>query len=154
MTDDKKIEIESGEPLSPHNRALYETGKEMLKSSITTGSDFCKFMVTLSTGAIPTYLALLKFVLPEKIVLTSAGLSLLIISPFIFLISSVIFVFGYQPTTSICSLDLIDEIKRVYEKTINRRRRIIIVGFILFLAGTVSAILSIITSILGLSALQ
>lgn len=56
MKDDKEIEIESAEPLSPHNEALYEAGKEMLKSSMTTGRDFCQFMITVSSGAIPTFL--------------------------------------------------------------------------------------------------
>jgi len=151
MKTSKEIEIESAEPLSPHNEALYETGKEMLKSSITTARDFCQFMITLSTGAIPTYLVLLKFVLPEKVVLSVVSLVLSIIPPFVFLVSAIIFVFGYLPTTSRFSLDLIEEIKKTYEETIIRRKRIINIGLIVFLVGSISAILVIVTYALSLS---
>jgi hypothetical protein len=151
MKNNNEIEIESAEPLSPHNEALYETGKEMLKSSITTGTDFCRFMITFSFGAIPTYLALLKFVLPEKVVLSIVGLILSLIPPFIFLVSAIIFVFGYLPTTSRFSLDIIEEIKGVYEETIMRRKRIIKIGLIVFLIGSTFAILSIVACALGLS---
>ena len=151
MKTSKEIKIESAEPLSPHNEALYETGKEMLKSSITTSRDFCQFMITLSTGAIPTYLALLKFVLPEKVVLSVVSLVLSIIPPFVFLVSAIIFVFGYLPTTSRFSLDLIEEIKKTYEETIIRRKRIINIGLIVFLVGSISAILVIVTYALSLS---
>ena len=142
MKDDKEIEVELAEPLSPHNEVLYEASKEMLKSSMTTGRDFCQFMITVSTGAIPTYLALLKFVLPEKVVLPVVGLILSVIPPF---------VFGYLPTTSRFSLDIIEEIKGVYEETIMRRKRIINIGLSVFLVGSISAILSIVTYVLGVS---
>jgi len=151
MKDDKEIEVELAEPLSPHNEALYEASKEMLKSSMTTGRDFCQFMITVSTGAIPTYLALLKFVLPEKVVLPVVGLILSVIPPFVFLVSAMIFVFGYLPTTSRFSLDIIEEIKGVYEETIMRRKRIINIGLSVFLVGSISAILSIVTYVLGVS---
>jgi hypothetical protein len=51
------IEVRTA-PESPHNAALYEAGKQLLVDSVEVGRDFCKFMVGVSTGAIPTYLAL------------------------------------------------------------------------------------------------
>ena len=70
-----KLELDSVGPLSPHNEALYEAGKEMLISSISTAREFCKFMITVLTGAIPLYLGLLKFVLPENIRLPVSNFS-------------------------------------------------------------------------------
>ena len=50
--------------VTPHNRALYEAGKSLLIDSVKTGMDFCKFMIGVATGAMPTYLALLKLAIP------------------------------------------------------------------------------------------
>lgn len=143
------VKLESVEPLSPHNEALYETGKDMLKSSISTARDFCKFMITVSIGAIPIYLGLLGFVLPEKVVLPASKLFLSVIPPFLFLISSIIFIIGYFPQVDYFSLDIIEEIKDAYEKTIQRRRKFINWGIIVFLAGSTVAILSIAIHIIG-----
>src|SRR5690242_18221621 len=59
------IQVGPAEPVSPHNQALYEAGKQMLVESISVGREFCKFMVGVSTGAIPLYLALLQLALPK-----------------------------------------------------------------------------------------
>jgi len=144
-----EVKLISVEPLSPHNEALYETGKDMLKSSINTARDFCKFMITVSTGAIPIYLGLLGFVLPEKVVLPASKLFLSAIPPFLFLISSIIFIIGYFPQVDYFSLNIIEEIKDAYEKTIQRRRKFINWGIIVFLAGSIFAILSIAIHIIG-----
>lgn len=92
-TDDIKyrFEIESVDPISPHNEALYEMGKEMLKSSITTVRDFCKFMINISMGVIPIYLGVLKLVLPKNITLSPTELLSFMISPLLFIISAIIF---------------------------------------------------------------
>ena len=144
-----KIKLESVEPLSPHNEALYEAGKDVLKSSISTARDFCKFMITMSTGAIPTYLALLEFVLPEEIVLPVDRLVLSVIPPFIFLISAVIFTLGYLPATHHFSLDIVEEIRTMYQGMIVRRKKFIKYGIVVFLVGSISAIVSIIMQIIG-----
>ena len=138
-----KLELDSVGPLSPHNEALYEAGKEMLISSISIARDFCKFMITVSTGSIPLYLGLLKFVLPENITLRVSNLVISVIPPFLFLISAIVFVLGYFPQTDYFSLDIIDEIKLAYEKTVIKRRKIIICGTVLFVIGTILAVLSI-----------
>jgi hypothetical protein len=143
-----KLEMESVGPLSPHNEALYETGKEMLKGSISTGRDFCKFMITVSTGAIPIYLGLLKFVLPENITLSLSKLFLSVVPPFFFLISAIVFILGYFPQVDYFSLDIINQIKQAYEKTVIKRKKFINFGIILFLIGTVFAIMSIVIHII------
>jgi len=144
-----KIEIESIEPLSPHNEALYETGKDMLKSSISTARDFCKFMITISTGAIPIYLGLLKLVLPPNITLPRTDLLLSIFPAFFFLISALVFIFGYFPQVDYFSLDIIDEIRQAYEKTVAKRRKLSILGTSFFVVGTILAILSIAIHLIG-----
>ena len=144
-----KLELESVEPLSPHNEALYEAGKEMLISSISTARDFCKFMITMSTGAIPLYLGLLKFVLPENITLPVSNLAVFVIPPFLFLISAIVFVLGFFPQVDYFSLDIIDEIRQAYEKTILKRKKFINCGIALFFIGSIIGILSILMHIIG-----
>lgn len=138
-----KVKIVSVDPLSPHNEALYETGKEMLKDSVSTARDFCKFMITVSTGSIPIYLGLLKFVLPENAVLSSNEIILSILPPFFFLISSILFIFGYFPQIDYLSLDIVDEIKQMYEKTLKKRKIFTNWGIAFYLIGCILAILSI-----------
>jgi hypothetical protein len=55
------IEVISSEPVTPHNRALYEAGKTILTESLKTGREFCQFMTTTSLAAVPVYLGLLTF---------------------------------------------------------------------------------------------
>ena len=146
MTDTKKMDkavsmVKIGHigDISPHNRALYESGKELLNQSISTGREYCKFMITTSTGAIPVYLAILAFVLPEK---DSSGIirGILVVTPIVlFLIATVIFTYGYFPTTDQFSLDVIEEIEAVRTRTIQRRSKLSKVGFLVFLIATLTA---------------
>jgi hypothetical protein len=36
--------------VSPHSKAIYESGKKLLNDSIDNGKDFCKTMITICTG--------------------------------------------------------------------------------------------------------
>jgi hypothetical protein len=126
--------------VTPHNRALYEAGKSLLIDSVKTGMDFCKFMIGVATGAIPTYLALLKLAVPQAAQLSRAIILVALIPPVLFLFAAVVFVIGFFPRTSRFSLDIVDEIDRERNKTIARRRCCAIIGFIAFCLGTVCSI--------------
>lgn len=144
---DKGIEVVGVSAVSPHNRALYEAGKALLIESITTGRQFCKFMISVSTGAIPIYLGLLKFVLPEHYTF-SLGRGILVVGPAIlFLIASVVFTVGYFPQVSRFSLDIPAEIERERKKTIQRRTKLTRLGFIIFLVATSGAITNIVINL-------
>ena len=145
MNEDKKsenqgVELVGVSAVTPHNRALYEAGKNLLVESITTSRDFCKFMISMSTGAIPIYLALIKFVLPEKYTLTFNQSALVVIPAFLFLIASIVFTFGYFPQSGNFSLDIIEEIERERKKTLEMRAKVTWIGFSLFLIGTIISI--------------
>ncbi len=149
MNEDKKSEIQGVElvgvsAVTPHNRALYEAGKNLLVESITTSRDFCKFMISMSTGAIPIYLALIKFVLPDKYTLTFNQSALVVIPAFLFLIASIVFTFGYFPQSGYFSLDIIEEIERERKKTLEMRAKVTWIGFSLFLIGTIISICNIV----------
>jgi hypothetical protein len=141
---DSELSVVSAEPLSPHNEALYETGKDMLKKSIDTGRTFCQYMITVATGAIPLYLGLIGFVLPNEYQPQGLETILFSIPPFLFLVGALIFIFGYFPKTDYFSLDIIDEIKTAYEKTVKIRKRYIFWGTFIFTVGTILTIFIII----------
>lgn len=137
MTRHQKIELGPVQDVSPHNRALYEAGKKLLVESIDVGRDFCKFMTTTTLGAIPTYLALLKLVLPKDYSLRSYDEVHFLLPPLIFLTASILFVLGYFPQKGSLSLDLPKEIERERSSTIHRRFRFASVAFVIFCFGIV-----------------
>ncbi len=151
MSEDKPsgIEVGQGEPVSPHNEALYETGKEMMKSSVSTSREFCQTMISVSSGAIAIYSALLAFGVPKDTSFSTVSLLIALIPSFLFLISTIIFVLGCLPTVSVVSLDITEEIKQAYENTLRSRRKIMIAGTILFVVALILAILIVTSFSLG-----
>ena len=135
------------EATSPHNKAVYEAGKAMLVDSIKTGRDFCQFMITTSTGAIPIYLAIIAFLLPKDYSFVML-MGIVVAGPaVIFLIAALVFALGYFPTSDYFSLDLIDEIEKARSRIINRRRKFAMVGSTTFAIATLYAIVVTIINI-------
>ena len=132
-----KVELEKVHEITPHNKALYEAGKKLLVDSVDVGREFCKFMTTTTLGAIPTYLALLKIVLPKDYSLQSNDEIIFLVPHLIFLVSTVLFVLGYFPQKGSLALDLPVEIERGRSTTIRRRHRYAILAFTIFCIGIV-----------------
>jgi hypothetical protein len=137
MPDKNSVELESVQDVTPHNKALYEAGKKLLVESIDVGREFCKFMTTTALGAIPTYLALLKLVLPKDYSLQAWDEAKFLAPTGLFLLSSILFVLGYFPHKGQLSLDIPAEVERERRITINMRQRFAIVGFFVFCIGIV-----------------
>jgi hypothetical protein len=131
------VQVDQVQDITPHNKALYEAGKKLLVDSVDVGREFCKFMTTTTLGAIPTYLALLKLVLPKDYSLQSYDEVVFLLPPLSFLASSVLFIIGYFPQKGSLSLDLPAEIERERSATIRRRHRYAIFAFVVFCLGTV-----------------
>lgn len=121
--------------ITPHNKALYEAGKSLLVDSVKTGREFCKFMIGVATGAIPTYLGLLKFALNGGPRRFGAPESLYLIPPTLFLVAAIVFVIGFFPKRSNFSLDVVEEIEEERRKIVTRRQRLATAGFTLFVVG-------------------
>lgn len=143
-----KARLDSCDPISPHNEALYEAGKEVLKYSISTSRDFCKHMITVSMGAIPIYLGLLKVVSGDLTNLTLPSALLISLPPGIFLFSAIIFIFGYLPKYDEISLDIVEDIKRSIDTAIVRRRKLITIGVLSFIIACSLAIILVILHML------
>jgi hypothetical protein len=131
--------IEEIRDVSPHNQALYEAGKVLLIQSVEVGREFCKFMTTTALAAIPTYIGLLKLVLPQDHSLQNGSEAILLIPPAFFFGASIVFMLGYFPKKGNLSLDIPAEIERERKATITRRYRYAICGFVVFGVGTAIA---------------
>lgn len=145
------MEIVNVQDISPHNKAVYESGKKMLVDSITVGADFCKTMITISTGSIPTYLALIKFVQPEKYVLNFTQISLIGFTAILFLSATISFAVGFLPTVSSFSLENLDEIELNRAKVIKKRALKIKLGMLFYILGVLFSIFTYLNIFLSLS---
>ena len=125
--------------LSPHNQAIYEAGKALLNDSISTTHKFCESMITISLSAIPIYLGLLSLFLPKSSPLNLIHGIVAILPVVLFLLSTIIFVFGFMPVQVVFSLDVIEKIEDARNQIIRRRTNVSKVGFSVFIVGVCSA---------------
>ncbi len=141
--------IETGEatPLTPHNQALILAGRELISESLSVGREFCKSMISISTGAIPIYLGILAFILPESYMLGISRGALIVLPVLLFLTAAAVFTYGYFPLTDSFSLDVIEEIEAVRGRVISRRTAAARWGFGLFLAASLLAALMLVANI-------
>ena len=147
MEDQKVIiEVENVSEVSPQNQALYDTGKELIGQSLTVGRDYCRFMISTSLSAIPIFLSLIAFTIPDQTTLDTTTRIYLIIPVILFLAASLIFTWGYFPVTESFSLDIIEEIEAIRYKTIRKRYLLIRFGVILFLVAVLTACILIVTT--------
>ena len=101
-------------------------------------------MITTSLSAIPIYLAIIAFSIPDNTALDISTKIYLIIPVTLFLAASLIFTRGYFPVMKSFSLDIIDEIEFVRSQTIRKRYILIRVGMTLFLIAILIACIMII----------
>jgi hypothetical protein len=134
MTDEIHV---TTRPESPHTAALYDAGKQLLVESVEVGREFCKFMVGVSSGAIPTYLALVGLATGKSYRPTVAEGALLLLPALMFLAAATIFAFGYFPVQTQMSLDRPAEIEAAREANMRRRRTAARAGFAVFMLGVV-----------------
>jgi hypothetical protein len=132
------------QPVTPHNQGLYEAGKQMLIASVDVGREFCKFMVGVSTGAIPLYLALLQLALPKDFRPSWTRGIIEIVPAAVFLVAAGAFALGVFPRTGKFSLDMPGEIEAARTNAINWRRTWAIIGSAFF---GVAALASIVVTV-------
>lgn len=143
------IKVSQSSALSPHNQAIYETGKKILADSIETGREFCKSMITISTGAIPIYLSMLGLVSSSIKGMGIINLLLISAPSFLYLFASLIFMKGYQPVESSFSLDIVEEIQAEINRMTIKRNRLIKLGVFIFSLATILAISVILFIVTG-----
>lgn len=143
------VRLVDASPVTPHNRALYEAGKDLLVESVTTGREFAKHMITVSTGAIPILLGLAGLLLPEETSPTPLEAVPIVAASLLFLAAAIVFAIGYFPLRGEISLDIIEEIEAARRETIRRRHFFAGVGFALFVLGVGVGIGAVMVILLG-----
>lgn len=138
------IDVKDVGAVSPHSKALYDVGKELIRQSLTVGRDYCKLMITTSLSAIPIFLSIIAFSIPDNTALDISTKIYLIIPVALFLAASLIFTWGYFPVMESFSLEIIDEIEFIRSKTIRKRHILIRAGVAMFLIAILIACIMII----------
>ncbi len=126
--------------ITPTNRAIYEAGKAMLIQSVSTGREFCKFMIGTTLSAIPIYVALLKLAIPEGYAMLGTNMALALLPCILILASSAMFVWGYFPRSGTASLDIPEEIERERSAIVAKRHLLGISASGVFLVAILSCI--------------
>jgi hypothetical protein len=128
---------------TPHTEALYEAGKKLLVDSIEVGREFCKFMVGVSNGAIPLYLALVGLAVGKNYRPTLIEGIFLLAPPAVFLIAASVFAAGYFPVHSNFSLELLHEIEAARLAIVKRRYTSASWGFTLFVIAVMLSVAAV-----------
>jgi hypothetical protein len=121
-----------------------ETAKKARIDSLSTGREFSKSMISLSAGAIPVYLALLKLVLPDSFKFSSWGGLVTMLPAFLFLFGVILFAIAYYPPARGVDFDDDNDIVNFISFLMERRTRLNIAGLIVFVLGNALGILVIV----------
>lgn len=92
--------------------------EEWSKKSRDIALDFCKTMLGTSTGSIPTYFLVLKYMGFEKISHTALA-KFAILPPILFLVATIFFVLGLRPQYESVSPDVFDAFRNRRLKRLN-----------------------------------
>jgi hypothetical protein len=150
MTEDttgqgQHVEVvpESAEPLSIHDEAIVEAGRRLLVESVDVTKNFAQQMITISTGAIPVYVALLGLAgLRQRNTTTLVLASLPSIA---FLVSTLCFVLALLPRKEYLSVQMLDRIQEARGNLLRTRYRWIILGLAIFGLSIMSSIIVVLT---------
>jgi hypothetical protein len=123
-----------GERLSYGDEVVLDLGKKLYAESLDTVTNYLKYMVTTAAGAIPSYIALIEFLgIPKPVLLTNAVLFLF--PPALFILSSVLFSFGYAPRYEGISINSLSDIRDFRDKLIKERWKWSRIGTLVLLLG-------------------
>lgn len=106
VTDLADACVQAVSPASPESQAIYAAGRSLLASSPALTQDFAKTMITVSTGALTLYFAVMKFVIGDKVPATAFAAVVLGLPAAAFFVASVLFAWAYTPRHRDLPLDL------------------------------------------------
>jgi hypothetical protein len=114
----------SGSPLTYHEKALRESGKELLLRTGPALRNFCQLMIKACLSAIPIYFTLLRFLSPTQ---SESEFSRLtewqaLGPPMLFLLAVVLFSLGYFPKKQQINLNDLTSVRKALDG-VNESRR-------------------------------
>jgi hypothetical protein len=132
--------VESTAILSPTDEVFLEVGKDIIKNSRTTLREFSSSMITISSAAIATYIALVGLFLSKTVVLEWYQYLVVALPAFFFLSSIVIFVQAFYPRRGVICPANISEVKKRHNEVVSDRQLYVTMGMYSFIVGTSLAI--------------
>jgi hypothetical protein len=129
--------------LTPRDEAFLEIGKEMLKNSRITIRDFSSSMITISSGAIGVYVALVAFLLPKNAALNPQQSIVIGIPAVLFLISIISFISAYFPSGVGLNLNDVSSISKRHHDHVDERFDYVQWGIWVFTASVVWGIVAL-----------
>ncbi len=130
-----QVEVVAVGVLTESDKAMLEAGKKLIVDSIDVGREYCKYMIGVASGAIPTYIAVLKLGVADSVALAPERYLLWAAPAVLFLLATLAFSMGYFPGKTTIAIDNIAGVARAREDIIGRRRCWSITGVVLFTAG-------------------
>jgi len=134
------IGVGEADALSPQDKALLKYGEDVLVKSADTLKDFSKTMITLMAALFASYFALLRFIVTAEInsidsqsINISSG-----IPPALFVFGIISFVFAIMPSTGKLSINNLDDIKKLRNSSIRRKKIAVTIGVIFLVIGMFS----------------
>jgi hypothetical protein len=86
----KEIQIVSVSKLDESDKLLLEEAHSIIVSSIETGRDFCRTLIGFSSGSIPVYFGILKYLGVDQLAVNSLESRISILPPILFLVSIIL----------------------------------------------------------------
>jgi hypothetical protein len=128
--------VNKSSPMDDARGWLAEELAERVKTSEDTARDFCKTMISVCTGAIPVFFAVLKYLGRGQA--TPGWWAVNIIPPLLLLGATTVFTLGLRPVLT--SLKNVNEFPYARETRLRQMNRFIDVAMLLFLSGVAAAI--------------
>lgn len=135
VTDLADVCVQAVSPASPASQAIYAAGRSLLASSPALTQDFAKTMITVSTGALTLYFAVMKFVIGDKAPATAFDAVVLGLPAAAFFVASVLFAWAYTPRHRDLQLDIPERMAAGMASVATHRERWNRAGLWLFVAG-------------------
>lgn len=139
----QRVEVVPGSvaPLSIGEEVVIEAGRRLFLESVEVSRDFARQMITVSSGAVPIYVALLGIAdLRHR---STSSLVLVSIPALVFLSSTLFFVLALLPRKALISVQILDDIREARNRLMSARYLWIKLGLAIFGAGVCSALASV-----------
>lgn len=137
----KSIKVKSVGTLDESDKLLLEEAEGAIVSSIDAARDFCKTLIGFSSGSIPVYFGILKYLGLEQIDTNSLQSRISILPPVLFLGCIVLLTIALVPRRfSVRPTVILYDYRRVRKSIIGVLRRGIIYGSATYIAGLSLAI--------------
>ncbi len=137
----KNIQVVSVSRLDESDKLLLGEAESTISSSIETARDFCKTLIAFSSGSIPVYFGILKYLGVEQMATASLESRISILPPILFLVSIILSTITLIPKRfSVRPVVILTDYKQVRNRIASTLRQGIILGSVAYVLGLSAAV--------------